>query len=136
MPKARSACSVCCPRPSLAFGNADTALERVREHTQAMLERERELVLSGLSDTYKGQWGKRFEHEERTVIVKSPYDVPMGPERSMWMNKFSTVRTFGSFLAASRAEEEVAHGRWPFLSSLLFLPYLDSLTHHLSLLSN
>jgi hypothetical protein len=152
MPKAGSStCSICssCPHPQqpppplLAFGNADTALQRLKEHAQALFDAEREAVLSGLSDAYRGQWGRLFGHEDRLVFVKSPYDIPMGPERSMWMNKFSTVRLEQQNVLATRndREKQVARvvGPWPlpFSSSLPFVSCLHSLAlvHLLSCLS-
>jgi hypothetical protein len=81
------------PLPPLAFGNSHTSLELLRSHAKQLFDAEQQMVLSLLPDAYKGRWGKAYkDDEDRIVVVKSPYDIPMGPERTLWMAKFATVR--------------------------------------------
>jgi hypothetical protein len=75
----------------LVFGNAEGAMLHLRAHARAVFEREKACVVGSLLESYRQQWGKLYEHDERLVVVKSPYEVPMGAERSMWMAKYAEV---------------------------------------------
>jgi hypothetical protein len=67
----------------LVFGHGETVLQHMKTYAKERFEREKRAVLGSLPDPYKQQWGKLHDHEARSVLVKGPYDVPMGTERSM-----------------------------------------------------
>ena len=65
----------------------------IRRMAKEMFEAQRDKVLSRLPDEYKRQFGQLGFHDtQHPVLIVSPYDVPPGPVRSMWMHQFEAVR--------------------------------------------
>lgn len=57
-----------------------------------MFECEKEAVLSKLPEKHRASFGAMGYHKEHTVLVVSPYSVPPGKLRTMWLAKFAEVR--------------------------------------------
>jgi hypothetical protein len=74
------------------FANNLSALRHIRNEARNLFHREKELVLSKLSETYRKSFGAMGFYKEHTVLVVSPYSVPPGKLRTMWMDKLAEVR--------------------------------------------
>ena len=75
------------------FTDNQTALRHLRAEARSLFQREKELVLSKLTERHRQSFGQMGFHKERAVLIISPYSVPPGPVRAMWMDKLIEVCT-------------------------------------------
>ena len=72
------------------------ALAEGRADAQREFEMERARVLDALSPEYRSRIGQivfaKWKKESLPALILSPYSVPPGPVRTLWMNKFEKVR--------------------------------------------
>jgi hypothetical protein len=79
--------------PPLVFARPETAREHLAAHASAAFRAEKEHVTGSLPRSYRASWGTWMVHDGRPCYVLSPYDVPPGPDRALWMDRFVEVRT-------------------------------------------
>ncbi|GKY94046.1 hypothetical protein MPSEU_000371300 [Mayamaea pseudoterrestris] len=70
----------------MIFANNLAALQHLKVEARKLFNREKEMVLSKLSEVHRNSFGAMGFYKEHTVLVVSPYSVPPGKLRTMWMN--------------------------------------------------
>lgn len=74
----------------------EKALEEGRAEAKREFEEERARVLDSLSESYRNMIGQivfaKWKKESLPALILSPFSVPPGPVRTLWMNKFEKVR--------------------------------------------
>jgi hypothetical protein len=79
----------------------EKALEEGRAEAKREFEEERARVMDTLSESYRNMIGQivfaKWKKESLPALILSPFSVPPGPVRTLWMNKFEKVKL--SFVA-------------------------------------
>jgi hypothetical protein len=74
----------------------EKTLEDGRADAKKEFEEERMKVFDTLSESYKKMFGQivfaKWRKESLPALILSPYNVPPGTVRNMWMDKFEKVR--------------------------------------------
>lgn len=77
----------------LLFVNHETLERGLHRHAAALFAKERQRVLDQLPAAYRENFGAVGFCRKRPVQIVSPYQVPLGPLRTEWMDAFCKVST-------------------------------------------
>ena len=76
------------------FANNESALEHLRLEARRLFHHEKETVLMKLPEAHRKSFGVMGFYKDHTVLVVSPYSVPPGNLRTMWLSKLAEVSDY------------------------------------------
>jgi hypothetical protein len=81
----------------------EKTLEEGRAEAKREFEAERARIMDALSVSYRNMIGEivfaKWKKESLPALILSPFSVPPGPVRTLWMNKFEKVRCCSALFA-------------------------------------